>query len=171
MIIRVAGRCGLFLVALAVAGSLWAATPPADVEIVDYEIEVTLDPETHRLEGVETIRWTNRTDAATDELYFHLYLNAFAGSQTTFMRELQWGSLRNRTESGGDWGWIQIERLVFDDGSDLLPTMEFVRPDDDNPDDFTVISVPLPRIVEPGGVVDLDLEFEAQLPRIIARTG
>ena len=171
MIIRVARRCGLFLVALAVAGSLWAATPPADVEIVDYEIEVTLDPETHRLEGVETIRWTNRTDVATDELYFHLYLNAFAGSRTTFMRELQWGSLRNRTERSGDWGWTRISRLVFDDGSDLLPAMEFVRPDDGNQDDFTVVRVGLPRIVEPGGVVELELEFEAQLPWIIARTG
>jgi hypothetical protein len=138
---------------------------------VDYEIEVALDPETHRLEGVETIRWTNRTDAATDELYFHLYLNAFAGSQTTFMRELQWGSLRNRTESGGGWGWTQIGRLILDDGSDLLPALEFVRPDDDNPDDFTVVRVPLPRVVEPGGVVELELEFEAQLPWIIARTG
>jgi hypothetical protein len=154
-----------------VAGSLWAATPPADVDIADYEIDVALDPETHRLEGVEKIRWTNRTDAATDEIYFHLYLNAFSGSRTTFMRELQWRSLRNRTEAEGDWGWIQIGRLTLDDGSDLLPVMEFVRPDDDNPDDFTVVRVALPRVVEPGGVVELELEFEAQLPWIIARTG
>jgi hypothetical protein len=159
------------LVALVAAGSLWAATPPADVDIADYEINVALDPETHRLEGVETIRWTNRTDVATDELYFHLYLNAFAGPRTTFMRELQWRSLRNRTEPGGDWGWIQIGRLILDDGSDLLPAMEFVRPDDDNPDDFTVARIGLPRVVEPGGVVELELEFEAQLPWIIARTG
>ena len=135
------GRYGLFLAVLAVTGSLWAVTPAAEVDVVDYEIEVVLDHENHRLEGVETIRWTNRTDAATDELYFHLYLNAFAGSQTTFMRELQWGSLRNRTESGGDWGWIQIGRLTLDDGSDLLSAMEFVRPDDANPDDFTLARV------------------------------
>ena len=165
------GRCSLFLVAIAATGALWAATPAVDVEIVDYEIEVVLDPETHRLEGVETIRWRNRTDAATDELYVHLYLNAFAGSRTTFMRELQWRSLRNRTESGGDWGWIRIERLIFDDGSDLLAAMEFARPDDNNPDDFTLARVPLPRVVEPGGVVEIELEFEAQLPWIIARTG
>ena len=153
------------------AGSLGAATPPADADIADYEINVALDPETHRLEGVETIRWTNRTDVATDELYFHLYLNAFAGPRTTFMRELEWRSLRNRTEPGGDWGWIQIGRLMLDDGGDLLPAMEFVRPDDDNPDDFTVARIGLPRVVEPGGVVELELEFEAQLPWIIARTG
>ena len=171
MVLRIATWFGLFLVALSAAAGLGAATLPVDVDIVDYEIEVTLDPETHRLEGVEMIRWTNRTDAATDELYFHLYLNAFAGSQTTFMREVQWGSLRNRTESREDRGWIQIGRLILDDGSDLLSVLEFVRLDDDNSEDFTVVRVPLPRIVEPGGVIELELEFEAQLPWIIARTG
>ena len=171
MILRIAGRFGFFLSIVAVAGSLWAAPPPADVDIVDYTINVVLDPETHRLEGFETIRWTNRTDVATGELYFHLYLNGFASSQTTFMRELQWESLRNKTDRGRDWGWTRISRLVFDDGSDLLPELEFVRPDDGNQDDFTVARVPLPRVVEPGGVVELELEFEAQLPWIIARTG
>ena len=165
------GRWGLFLAIVAAAAALSAATPPVDVEIVDYTIDVVLDPETHRLEGTETIRWTNRTDVATGELYFHLYLNAFAGSQTTFMRELQWGSVRNKTQRGSDWGWTRISRLVFDDGSDLLPELEFVRPDDGNQDDFTVVRVGLPRVVEPGGVVELELEFEAQLPWIIARTG
>jgi len=171
MVLRIATGFGLFLVALSAAAGLGAATLPVDVDIVDYEIRVTLDPETHRLEGLETIRWTNRTDVATGELYFHLYLNAFASSQTSFMRELQRGSLRHKTEHGGDWGWTQVSRLVFDDGSDLLPEVEFVRPDDGNQDDFTVIRVPLPRAVEPGGVVELELEFEAQLPWIIARTG
>jgi hypothetical protein len=149
VIIRIADRCGLFLVSLAAAGGLWASTPPADVDIVDYTIGVALDPGTHRLEGVETIRWTNRTDVATDELYFHLYLNAFAGSRTTFMRELERRSLRNRSESEGGWGWIEIERLIFDDGSDLLPEIEFVRPDDGNLNDFSLARVVLPRVVEP----------------------
>ena len=159
------------MVALAATCTLGAATPPADVDIVDYEIEVTLDPETHRLEGVETIRWTNRTDTATDELYLHLYLNAFASPKTTFLREADWWSSTTFAESDGDWGWIQIGRMIFDDGSDLLPAMEFVRPDDDNPDDFTVARVALPRVVEPGGVIELELDFEAQLPLVIARTG
>jgi hypothetical protein len=171
MVLRITSGCGLFLAALMVAGSAWPTTLPADANTVDYSIDVALDPEAHRLEGVETIRWTNRTDAATDELFFHLYLNAFAGSRTTFMRELQGRSLRNRAESKGNWGWIRIGRLLLDDGSDLRPAIEFVRPDDDNPNDFTVARVALPKVVEPGGVIELEVEFEAQLPRIIARTG
>jgi hypothetical protein len=154
-----------------VAGSGWAATPPADTEIANYEIEVSLDPESHRLVGVEKIRWTNRTMTATDEVYLHLYLNAFSSLKTTFMREADRQSARTLVESDGDWGWVRIGRLVFDDGSDLLPAMEFVRPDDGNLDDFTLVRVKLPRIVEPGGVIELEIDFEARLPVVIARTG
>ena len=171
MILRCLSRCGLFLLALACAGFGWAAVPSPATNTADYEIEVALDPETHRLTAFERIRWTNRSGIATKEIYLHLYLNAFSGPQTTFMRELEWRSLRNRTARTGDWGWTRIGRLVFDDGSDLLPGMEFVRPDDGNPNDFTLARVQLPRIVEPGSVVELELEFEAQLPGIIARTG
>jgi hypothetical protein len=144
---------------------------PADINTADYEIEVSLDPETHRLTGVQKMRWTNRSGIATGEIYLHLYLNAFAGPRTTFMREREGRSPRHRTPAMEVWGWIRIGRLVFDDGSDLLQAMEFVRPDDANPDDSTLARVELPRVVDPGGVIELELEFEAQLPRVISRTG
>ena len=142
-----------------------------DAGTADYEIEVSLDPATHRLQAFEQIRWTNTTGAPTDEIYLHLYLNAFSSSDTTFMRELGGGSLRNRVALTDGWGWVRIESMVLDDGIDLMPGLEFVRPDDGNPADFSVARVALPRVVEPGGVVELELEFSAQLPRIIARTG
>ena len=169
MCLRCAGRLSLFLFACAAAAQAWSVPLP-DVEIANYEIEVELDAETHRLHGVETIRWTNRSSQATDELYLHLYLNAFANPKTTFMSELGRGS-NKQLDVGRDWGWIRIGRLIFDDSSDLLPALQFVRPDDDNPEDFTLARVQLPRLVEPGGVIEVELEFEAQLPSIIARTG
>jgi hypothetical protein len=152
-------------------GVLWAEAPQVDVDTVHYEIEVALDPGSHRLVGREKIRWTNRTSVATDEIYLHLYLNAFASPRTTFMRELEARALRRRPKPGDNWGWTRIDRFELDDGSDLLPGMEFARPEDDNRFDFTLGRVPLPRVVEPGEAIDLEIEFEAQLPSIIARTG
>ncbi len=152
-------------------GGTWAVAPPAALDTANYEIEVVLDPESHRLQGFEKIRWINRTTEPTDEIFLHLYLNAFASSRTTFMRELDLWALRDQADPEGNWGWIRVHRFTFDDGSDLLPAMEFVRPDDGNPDDHTVTRVQLPRVVEPGGVIELELDFEAQLPQIVARTG
>jgi hypothetical protein len=169
--LRIAPRCCLFLLTVVSAGGSWAVTPPAALDTANYEIEVALDPRNHRLQGVEKIRWTNQASVATDEIYLHLYLNAFASFRTTFMRELDLWALRNQSDPEGDWGWTRVDRIIFDDGSDLLPAMEFVRPDDGNMDDFTVARIQLPRVVEPGGVIELELEFEAQLPRIVARTG
>ena len=171
MDVRFTHQSGALLVALVAAALTLGPVAAIDAGTVDYEIEVSLDPAAHRLQASERVRWTNTTDAPTDEIFFHLYLNAFANSDTTFMRELHGSSLRNRVGLTDGWGWVRIESMVLDDGADLMPGLEFVRPDDDNPADFSVARVALPRVVMPGGVVELELEFSAKLPRIIARTG
>ncbi|RLE22206.1 MAG: hypothetical protein DRJ65_14405, partial [Acidobacteria bacterium] len=155
-----------FLLGILITGSVSAFHFP-----VDYEIDVELDPRTHRLQGSEKIRWTNTGGAPTSELWFHLYLNAFSGNRTTFMRGMGGGTLRGGHEVERQWGWIQLLALRLEDGTDLLPSMTFERPDDGNPDDFTVARVVLEGPVEPGASVTVELIFEAQLPRVIARTG
>lgn len=139
---------------------------------VDYEMVVTLDAEQHRLQGHQRVHWSNTTDTPTAELWWHLYLNAFANEDSSFMREL--GRRRRRFGRRGDdmtWGWTRITRMALADGSDLLPGLAFMRPDDGNPEDYSVARVRLPEEVPPGGSVVVEIEFEAQLPSIIARTG
>lgn len=158
----------LLLFALALVSASWAAGQG----IVEYRIQVELDPTGHRLEGRQQVRWKNQTPVPTDELWFHLYLNAFADEHTTFKREL--GSRRLRSSGHGAGyapGWITVSRLVLSDGTDLLPTLQFERPDDGNSSDSTVAKVSLPSEVPPGAWVEFETEFEAQLPEVIARTG
>jgi len=151
-----------------------AMSPAAEpVDVLEYDIQVRLDPATHGLRGTEVVRWTNTASVSTDEIWWHLYLNAFASNRSTFMKEM--GGSRRKLRGGSvddpHWGWTRITSLKLDDGTDLLPGLVFERPDDSNPDDFTVARTPLPEPVPPGGAVLLHLEFEAQLPRVIARTG
>jgi hypothetical protein len=140
-------------------------------DVVRYEIEVTLDPKTHILNGSQRVRWTNTRGVPASELWWHLHLNAFAGDRSTFMRSRRDGPVPILGEIDGGWGWIRVSSLVDIDGVDLLPGLFFERPDDGNPGDFTVARLELPREVPPGAAVELDLEFEAQLPRIAAGTG
>lgn len=139
--------------------------------VVEYEIEVDLEPSRHYITGTERVRWTNTSASSTGEVWLHLYLNAFASSETTFMGELGHRTLRGLRRADSEWGWTRVTELATDDGVDLLPGLEFVRPDDGNANDFTVAKLRLPAAVEPGASVQLLLGFEAQLPRIIARTG
>ncbi|NIM00342.1 MAG: M1 family peptidase, partial [Acidobacteria bacterium] len=55
--------------------------------------------------------------------------------------------------------------------TDLAPTARFETPDDDNAEDRTVWVVTLPRAVEPGETVSVDLTWRAKIPRTFARTG
>ncbi len=142
-----------------------------DLNVASYDIDVTLDSDNHRLAGAVALRWHNARDVPTSELWFHLYLNAFASTETTLMHELRRDSPALARRIGDDWGWIRLTRLVLADGPDLLPSLGFERPDDGNEHDFTVARVALPREVMPGSSVALELEFEAQLPRVIMRTG
>jgi hypothetical protein len=150
---------------------LLAAVATAQDGTVRYDITVTLDPVTHRLEGTQRVRWTNRTGVPTSELWWHLYLNAFASTETTFMRERMAGRSWSRDGGEDGWGWVRVSRLELTDGTDLLPRIEFARPDDGNTEDFTVARLELPRPVPPGSAVELELSFEAQLPEIVDRTG
>jgi len=168
-------------VSLAMAASLtvWRADAapdpreqgPAAEDVVAYRIEVQLDPQRHTLEGRQSLSWRNTTATAATELQFHLYLNAFKNSRTTFMKE-SGGVSRGHRFREGEWGYIDLSTLrERDSGADLLALAEFIRPDDGNPDDETVLRVPLASPVAPGASIHLEIEFAARLPRVFARTG
>ena len=158
------------LVTFFFAASLMSTAAQAR-DVVEYDIKVSLDAQTHELAGTQTIRWRNTSGVATDEIWFHLYLNAFANSETTFMRELARDPLGGLRSIEDEWGWTRITRLTLLDGTDLLPDLSFERPDDGNEMDFTVARVVMPREVLPGESISIDLEFEARLPKVAFRTG
>ncbi len=138
--------------------------------IVDYRIQVKLLPETKGLAGRETVTWLNDSSVPVSELQFHLYLNAFKNNRSTFMKE-SGGTHRGFKLDEDNWGYNTVKRLRIKGGEDLTSRMEFIQPDDGNPDDQTVMRVPLPAPVGPQEKITLEIEFEAKLPRVFARSG
>ncbi|HEY0593020.1 MAG TPA: M1 family metallopeptidase [Thermoanaerobaculia bacterium] len=138
--------------------------------VADYDIAVRLDATAKTLEGRERIRWRNPGSEPVGELWFHLYLNAFRNSESTFMRE-SGGKLRDDGMPEEGWGWIEVKSVRRADGADLMPRARFEQPDDGNKADRTVWRVPLPEAVPPGGEIALDVAFEAKLPKLFARSG
>lgn len=155
---------------LAAAIAVVSPVSPVDAatDVASYEMEVVLHEAEGRLDGVQRLEWRNTTGVAAHELHFHLYLNGFAHPDTTFMRGYR---ERRPPRTVERWGWIRWTRLETEDGLDLLGAVEYVRPDDGNPADFTVARVPLPVPVAPGETIRLASSFEAVLPEIVARTG
>ena len=144
---------------------------------LQYEIWVTLDPAQKMLRGRETIRWTNTTRDTVPDLWFHLYWNAFKNEESAFMREARQenfgADMHGDTDvKDGDWGWIDVNAIRLKDGADLKPTMEFMAPDlPRHGDDQTVMRVRLPKPLAPGEAVDLEIAFQAKVPKTVRRSG
>jgi hypothetical protein len=140
----------------------------------NYDMDVKLNTEKKIVNGQMQLTWRNISQDTITELQFHLYLNAFKNTKTTFMKE-SGGSFRGDV-AGDDalsWGYIDIEDLRIKNGENLTPKIEFIQPDDGNKNDQTVIRVPLADSVGilPGQTVEILCKFESKLPKIFARTG
>lgn len=142
---------------------------PLIVAIASYDLEVELFPDQRVLEAHGTITWTNTSEVPVDELWWHLYLNAFRDNDSTFMRE-SGGKLRKAEFVDGEFGSIEVARLELD-GADLLARMTYEHPDDDNTLDRTVMKTPLPKPLKPGESVKMAVKFRSALPRVFARSG
>jgi hypothetical protein len=165
-------RLAAAVATLAAAAATLGAATPASPPVVEYRIQVSLDPGRKMLDGTERLVWRNPSGDPVPELRFHTYLNAFKNSRTTFMRES--GRQLRGDEAGTDpedWGWIDVLSMNGPGGHDLRPASRFVQPDGNDPGDETVLAVPLPTPVPPHGEIALDIKFRARLPRVFARTG
>lgn len=152
-----------------------AAGPALSPRNASYTIWVRLDPEARTLDASQAATWTNIQNAPARELRFHFYWNAWRNDRSTWMLEERLSGDYPKRIREDAWGWIDVEaiRLVGADGAalDLTAAARFAAPDDGNPDDRTVMVVPLPQPVPPGGTVRVELDWRAKVPRTFARTG
>ncbi len=138
--------------------------------VVDYRIDVRLNDATRELEGRERLTWRNPSTDEVRDLWFHLYLNAFKNTRSTFIRE-SGGQLRGDRMAEGKWGWIDVTSIRVAGGPERRGDLRFEHPDDDNADDRTVVRLPLADPVAPGRSITLDIAFHAKLPQVFARSG
>ncbi len=116
-----------FLLAAPAAAQI--RSPTQSDQVVEYQISVTLDPATHQLTGTEPLTWRNpsATDAVA-ELWFHLYLNAFKNTKSTFMQGVGRPAARRRDGQGR----VGLDRHhVDEDGRRARtskPTLAFDQP-------------------------------------------
>ena len=142
--------------------------------IANYDISVLLDTEKKMLEGKERLHWKNPSGDTIRELQFHLYYNAYRNNQSTWLRN----SFRSapfvgpiNVEEINYWGWTKINQVKVSGGEDLTAAIQFIQPEDGNPEDRSVISITLSEPVLPYESIDLDIDFTAKIPLIFARTG
>jgi len=164
------------LIALLLIGIGFSTSPAQSCyKVVTYRIDCELKTENKTIHGLEELTWVNTGTVAVQELYFHLYMNAYKNTRSTFLRGLL-ERAPELIERFGQDGWGYCEVVSFSakspgrfDVVSLQPV--FVQPDDENNEDKTVFKVDLPRPVPPGGEVNMTIQFVTKLPRQAPRTG
>lgn len=136
----------------------WPVVDP----IASYTVNVTLDPETKTLNGKERITYVNNGDASMTDAVFHLYLNAFRDDHSSIFMQEVGPNHRGYTFNSEYPGWIKVTSIRLADGTPL--ELELIE-------DETLARAELPRSVTPGSKLELEIEFEAGLPQVFARTG
>lgn len=139
---------------------------PLSSRVVTYRMEAAWDPGPRVIRGTETLTWRNTTDRSTSEAWFHLYPNAFAHSETVFMKESR-GSHRGFQADDKSWGYCRLLSLTaaVGEGPDVSPQVQYPG------EDHTVLRLDLPVEVPPGGTATFHIAFETKLPRVFARSG
>ena len=131
-----------------------AAIPPNEVA---YTIDAELDPTRNVVVGRQTVDFTNRTGQALEELYFHVYPNAFKrGSNSYYQRELK--------ERAGvpdvdviyadpdDDAFLTVERVAYRDPLGVEIPLEFSVED-------TLLAVKLREPLPDGESLELEFDF------------
>ena len=90
-------------IAALLAGACLPAPAARAAELPPPVYQVTMfarfDAAAGVIHGSERLRWQNTSSVEIGELQFHLYLNAFANSRSTFMRESKKRLRNDRFES------------------------------------------------------------------------
>lgn len=145
-------------------------------QAADYEIDVRLDIAKKIISGTETITWTNTSNLPAPDLRFHLYYNAWRDPQTSFLNSNRILRRDFKEWQKDEWASNEIRSLKIlpehgFQAADLTSKIEYIQPDDANPQDRTLMRIPLPQPVAPGATIRVKIDFDTKIPRTFARTG
>jgi hypothetical protein len=145
--------------------SLSAQPPGYWQQQADYYIRVNMDTKRHQYTGYQSIKYTNHSPDTLVRLYYHLYFNAFqpGSSMDVRSRSIPDPDPRVADRIAGltpdQTGWYKVNRLDMDGEPCRYQVNE------------TILEVLPPNPVPPGATVLLEMDYKAQIPVQIRRSG
>lgn len=146
---------------------------------IKYTMDVNMDVVTNRITGTSKIEYSNQSPDTLNRLFFHTYWNAFQPGSSMDVRSQELGKTKlyeaTRNSDGLDWddrvkdrisklqpneiGYQHIKKVVINGVAQQLKDHE------------TILEVVLSKPILPRSKVLIDLQFEAQVPLQIRRSG
>ena len=132
---------------------------------VNYYMEVDMNVETNQFTGVQKLEYTNNSPESLNQVFYHLYFNAF---QPGSMMDERSRSINDPDRRVRD----RISKLKEDEiGYQKILSLKQDGKDLDYDAVGTVLEVKLADPIAPGQTVTFDMEWEGQVPLQIRRSG
>ena len=132
---------------------------------VKYDMSIKMDVRNNQFTGIQTIKYKNNAPESLNKIFFHLYLNAFQPGSVMDIRSqaspkagMGIGSRISRLMPH-EIGYQHITKLTIN-GVPL--NFEIVG---------TILEATLSKPIKPGQTVRLYMEYEAQVPAFVRRSG
>lgn len=132
---------------------------------VDYNMDVELNVETNKFNGTQTLVYTNNSPDTLNQMFYHLYFNAFQPGSKMDVRSRTIKDPDKRVQDRisklkeDEIGFQQIESLTMNE----LACKYNVE--------GTVLQVQLPQPILPGEEAVFKMKFNGQVPLQIRRSG
>jgi hypothetical protein len=155
--------CALF--ALLFGASAAHAQPERWQQLVNYEMFIDMNTTKHRYKGTQRLTYTNNSPDTLHRVFYHLYFNAFQPGSMMDVRaraiadsDPRMGGRIQKLEPE-EQGWIKVKSLTQDGKKTTFETNE------------TILEVVLAEPIPPNSTTVLEMDWDAQVPIQIRRSG
>ncbi len=163
----------VLLLAALLLSFVLTAQPKHWQQQVRYDMDVKMDVTKNRFTATQKLVYSNNSPDTLYTLFFHLYLNAFQPGSSMDARSQELGKLRIR--GSADWDSRVKDRIanlnVDEIGYQKIKSikvngqaLEFIYHE-------TILEVKLKQPLLPNGSINMQMNYDAQVPLQIRRTG
>jgi hypothetical protein len=170
-------KCTLLTMVLMFSGLL-NAQPDRWQQKVKYTMNVDMDVEKNQFKGKQTVDYWNNSPDTLHRVFFHLYWNAFQPNSMMDVRSRRQGEVTSRNRSGnevGDWDPRVRDRIVNlkpdEIGYQKVTSIKMNGREQKTKMHETILEVILDKPILPKTKVSFDMNYDAQVPLQVRRSG
>ena len=149
------------------------AQPSRWQQRVKYAMNIDVDASTNKFTGKQKLEYTNNSPDVLNKVFYHLYFNAFQPNSSMDVRSRELGKIVNNGRQ--DWdGRVRdrISKLTPEEiGYQKIISLKVNGIAQPFKYHETILEVNLTKAILPNTKVVFDMEFEAQVPLQIRRSG
>ena len=140
---------------------------------VSYKMDINMDAAQNQFKGRQTLEYSNNSDKSLSKVFYHLYFNAFQPNSSMDVRSRELGKILNNGRP--DWD-ARVRDRIFklkenEIGYQKIISLKMNGVAQPFKYHETILEVNLTKSILPKTKVIFEMEFEAQVPLQVRRSG